>query len=202
MRRTKTEPDLCGSPGRRAWRLPSARQWAVALENFNNGHNYDAQGHQLTVSFNDKDAATASRILNGSAIGSTRTDQGFLRHILDPGYGAFRRIPRRPRFPRTDGDEVFAEGGAHSSLGSQYATYNPVISIKDNIVLNASEDVKLKPFEPDITNVNGVWTVTEKGAAAGITLDDVIGKSGRMATASTGQEQDRYVLDAFSRKIM
>lgn len=60
--------------------------------------------------------------------------------------------------------------------------------------------MKLKPFEPDITNVNGVWAVTEKGAAAGITLDDVIGKSGRMATASTGQEQNRYILDAFFGK--
>lgn len=167
--------------------------------NFNNGHNYDAQGHQLTVSFNDKDTATASSILNGSAIGSTRIDQGFLRHILDPGYGALSNTSDLG-FLEQMVTKFSAEGATHSSLGSQYATYTPVISIKDNIVLSASEDVKLKPFEPDITNVNGVWAVTEKGAAAGITLDDVIGKSGRMATASTGQEQNRYVLDAFFKK--
>ena len=90
-----------------------------------------------------------------------------------------------------------SEGSAQSSLDSRFATYTPVISIKDNIVLSASEDVKLKPFEPDITNVNGVWTVTEKGAAAGITLDQVIGKSQRSDAASTGLEQNRYILDAF-----
>lgn len=29
-------------------------------------------------------------------------------------------------------------------------------------VFHASEDVRLAPFEPHVTNVNGVWTVTEK----------------------------------------
>ncbi|WP_312481234.1 hypothetical protein [Stutzerimonas nitrititolerans] len=164
--------------------------------NFNNGHNYDAQGHQLTVSFNDKDAATASRILNGPAIGSTRIDQGFLRHILDPGYGALSNTSDLG-FLEQMVTKFSSEGTTQPSLGNQFATYTPVASIKDNVVLNASEDVKLKPFEPDISNVNGAWTVTAKGAAAGITLDDVIGKSGRMATASTGQEQNRYILDAF-----
>jgi len=168
--------------------------------NFNNGHNYDAQGHQLTVSFNDKDTATASRILNGSAIGSTRIDQGFLRHILDPGYGALSNTSDLG-FLEQMVTKFSSEGATQTSLGSRFATYTPIASIKDNVVLNASEDVKLKPFEPDITNVNGVWTVTEKGAEAGITLADVIGKaSGRMATASTGQEQNRYVLDAFFKK--
>lgn len=39
--------------------------------------------------------------------------------------------------------------------------------------------------------------MTEKGAAAGITLDQVIGKSQRSDAASTGLEQNRYILDAF-----
>ena len=164
--------------------------------NFNNGTHYDVQGRQLTVSFNEQDAATAERILNGTAISSTRLDQGFLRHILDPGYGALSNTSDLG-FLEQMVTKFSSEGSAQSSLDSRFATYTPVISIKDNIVLSASEDVKLKPFEPDITNVNGVWTVTEKGAAAGITLDQVIGKSQRSDAASTGLEQNRYILDAF-----
>ncbi|MHB0764896.1 hypothetical protein ACYCFC_11065 [Stutzerimonas sp. NM35] len=166
--------------------------------NFNNGHNYDAQGHQLTVSFNDKDTATASRILNGSAIGSTRVDWGFLRHILDPGYGALSNTSDLG-FLEQMVTKFSAEGAAQTSLGSQYTTYTPVTNIKDNIVLNASEDVKLKPFEPDITNVNGVWAVTEKGAAAGITLESLF-TSQRSTATNIGQEQNRYILDAFFSK--
>lgn len=167
--------------------------------NFNNGTNYDVEGHQLTVSFNGKDAATASRILGGTAIDSTRLDQGFVRHILDPGYGALSNTSDLG-FLEQMVTKFSSEGATQSSLGGQFATYTPIASIKDDIVLSASEDVKLKPFEPDITNVNGVWIVTEKGTAAGIPLDDVIGKSGRLATASTGQEQNRYILDAFLGK--
>lgn len=123
--------------------------------NFNNGTHYDVQGRQLTVSFNEQDAATAERILNGTAISSTRLDQGFLRHILDPGYGALSNTSDLG-FLEQMVTKFSSEGSAQSSLDSRFATYTPVISIKDNIVLSASEDVKLKPFEPDITNVNGV----------------------------------------------
>lgn len=55
---------------------------------FNSGGHFDLQGRQLSVDFNPKDAATAARLLNGSAMTSTRFDQGFLRYILDPGFGA------------------------------------------------------------------------------------------------------------------
>ncbi|MGQ5490734.1 hypothetical protein ACUH78_17970 [Thauera sp. ZXT1-4] len=166
--------------------------------NFNNGTHYDVRGRQLTVSFNDKDAATASRILNGGAIHSTRLDQGFLRHILDPGFGALSNTSDL-EFLEQMVNRFSGEGAAHS-LDARFATYTPVTRIQDNIVLHASEDVRLKPFEPDITNVNGVWTVTEKGRAAGITLDEVIGTSGRGTGTAIGQEQNRYILDAFFGK--
>lgn len=58
-----------------------------SMSSFNGGNSFDLEGHQLTVSFNEKDAATAARILNGDAINSTKLDQGFLRYTLDPGYG-------------------------------------------------------------------------------------------------------------------
>lgn len=163
--------------------------------NFNNGTNYDIEGHQLTVSFSDKDAATASRILSGSAINSTRLDQGFVHYILNPGYGALSNTSSLG-FLEQMVTKLSSEGATQSSIGRQFATYAPVTSIKDNIVLSASMNVKLKPFQPDITNVNGVWTITEKGMAAGITLDEVIGTSQRPISALIGQEQNRYILDA------
>lgn len=164
--------------------------------NFNNGTNYDVQGRQLTVNFKEQDSETAARILNGSAISSTRIDQGFLNHILDPGYGALTNTSDLG-FLEQMVTKFSNEGTSQSSLDSRFTTYTPVTSIKDNIVLSASESVKLKPFEPDITNVNGVWTVTDKGAAAGITLDQVTGTSQRSNSSIAGLEQNRYILDAF-----
>lgn len=80
---------------------------------------------------------------------------------------------KRTRLNQQGGKQGIAWTGAASARcyyrpynSNQFATYTPVANIKDNIVLNASKDVKLKPFQPDITNINGVWTVTEKGAAA------------------------------------
>ncbi|QKJ68308.1 hypothetical protein HQN60_15895 (plasmid) [Deefgea piscis] len=58
------------------------------LYNFNNGHNMDTNGNVLSVNFSEKDSKTASRIINGEAINTTRIDHGFLKFILDPGYGA------------------------------------------------------------------------------------------------------------------
>lgn len=164
--------------------------------NFNNGTNYDVQGRQLTVNFNEQDSATAARILNGSAISSTRIDQGFLNHILDPGYGALTNTSDLG-FLEQMVTKFSNEGSSQSSLDSRFANYTPVASIKDKIVLSASESMKLKPFEPDIANVNGVWTVTDKGAAAGITLDQVTGTSQRSNASIAGLEQNRYILDAF-----
>ncbi|KID12173.1 hypothetical protein P279_30015, partial [Rhodobacteraceae bacterium PD-2] len=50
---------------------------------------YDAERYRVTFDFKPEDAAIASRVLNGSAINSTRIDQGFLRYILHPDHGAF-----------------------------------------------------------------------------------------------------------------
>lgn len=60
-------------------------------------------------------------------------------------------------------------------LGQRFTKFTPIANIKDNIVLSTSADVGFTPFEPDITKVNGVWTITRKGAVAGIVLDQLIG---------------------------
>jgi hypothetical protein len=47
---------------------------------------FDRDGHEVTYIFNDKSAATASRILTGDSIQSTSIDKGFLRFTLDINY--------------------------------------------------------------------------------------------------------------------
>lgn len=167
---------------------------------FNSGHHFDTEGHQLSVSFNEKDAATASRILNGSAINSTQLDQGFLRHMLDPGYGALSHTTDF-EFLEHMVSKFSSEGESQPPLDSRFSTYNPVNRIADNIVITASPDVKIEPFKPEIENINGVWNVTEKGAAAGITLDQLTGEPTKSPSLDNFRlEQNRYILDVMFGK--
>ncbi|GAA0565078.1 hypothetical protein ACFQH5_01815 [Halomonas salifodinae] len=182
---------------RLAWDLGLYRQRndGKAIANFNDGRSYDLEGRVRTVSFTDKDTATAERILQSDALNSTQLDQGFLSYILDPGYG----------FTHGSDFEFLEQMVTRfSSRGSEAATLDPKFStyvrIENNYILHTADEITLQPFEPDITNVNGVWSVTEKGAAAGITLDQVIGNTQRSLATSAGQEQNQYILDAFFGK--
>lgn len=168
---------------------------------FNNGHSYDAEGRQLTVSFNEKDTATASRILNGSARYTTEIDHGFLRHLLDPGFGALTNISNL-EFLEQVVNKFSAENiEQESSLSDKFGTYKPMVGlIGDNVVFTANENVRLKPSEPDIVKVNGMYTLTEKGRAAGITMDEVHGRTSKVSSASIRQEMNQYILDAFFNK--
>lgn len=94
------------------------------LGSFNSGYHYTSDGWQETVSFIDRDAAIASRLLNGAAINSTRFDQVFLRRILDPGFGAFGN---RGNFPLIEHlvNYFSAEAGSVAPPGDQFATHVP-----------------------------------------------------------------------------
>lgn len=54
----------------------------------NTGRSYDGEGHKFYLSFTDKDAASAKRILESDALKTTRLDHGFVRFITDKDYGA------------------------------------------------------------------------------------------------------------------
>ncbi|WP_248749264.1 hypothetical protein [Pseudomonas sp. MWU15-20650] len=137
--------------------------------NFNNGHHYDAEGRQLTVNFNDRDAATASRLLSSAAINSTLVDRGFLYHILDPGFGALSNTSNL-EFLEQMVTKFSNEAATQTPLDSQFDTYVPVINLSDNIVMTRSPDIKIHRDDPLVINNNGVWSITEKGKAAGYTL--------------------------------
>lgn len=141
-----------------------------------NGGSYNHQGWQVTVSFTEKDAAAASRVLNGAAINSTRFDQGFLRHILNPTY-ALGKV----------GDFGFmehlvtrfsAEADAAVPMGTQFANYVPK-KMGEGYVMTTSTTVRIEIHEPDFVTENGVRCLTEKGRALGLTLDEDSGEAVR-----------------------
>jgi hypothetical protein len=163
----------------------------------------------ITVNFKEKDAAIASRILNGTAINSTRLDQGFLRHFLDPGQGALIHHGGMA-FLEQMVIKFSNEAATQPSLGNEFAQYTS-IDINDNIVITVHKDKKLPPFEPLVINDNGVWSVTEKGRAAGYSLDPQTGRarwadptavvqqpSGSIADTPAGQRPNSFILEALS----
>ncbi|RFD30776.1 hypothetical protein CER19_07705 [Pseudomonas sp. GL93] len=157
----------------------------------NNG--YNQEGRRVTFNFKEHDVTTVSRILNGSAIDSTRLEQGFLRHVLNPDFGALSNM----------GSIAFLEqmvlkfssaGATQASLGREFATYAP-ISINDNMVVTVAEEVTLTFEEPVLINTDGIWTITEKGKAAGYTMDLTTGKPHRAVAPSVDDREPRSIIE-------
>ena len=141
-----------------------------------NGGSYNHQGWQVTVSFTEKDAAAASRVLNGAAINSTRFDQGFLRHILNPTYA----LGKLGDFDFMEHllTKFSAEADTAVPLGSQFSKHVPK-KIGEGYVMTTSTTVRIEIPEPDFVTENGVRRLTEKGRALGLTLDEDSGEAVR-----------------------
>jgi len=142
-------------------------------ENFNSGANFDDQGHQLTISFNAEDTATAERILNGNSINNTRLDKCFLKHILDPGYSAMSINNVNLKFLEKMVVKFSNEDVSQPILESDFTIHtekNP----RESKVLHASSDVILSRPETEIMRINNTWIITEKGQASGITMEDLL----------------------------
>nr|GFD24467.1 hypothetical protein [Tanacetum cinerariifolium] len=52
------------------------------------GMNFDLDGHEVTYFFTEKNAATATRILQSDGFQTTQLDKAFLQHALDARYSA------------------------------------------------------------------------------------------------------------------
>lgn len=135
---------------------------------------YDGEGYQVTFDFKPEDAAIASSVLNGTAIKSTRFDQGFLQYILHPAQGAFSNIGGVP-FLEKMVKKFSSEGADQPPLGSEFSTLKK-IKIEDHIVQTTNKNIRLPPFKPVVEKLNGVWTVTEHGKAEGYTMDKITGR--------------------------
>jgi hypothetical protein len=164
------------------------REFGSVTGNTNSVGTYDASGHAITYSFTDQDAVAAQNILGGDAINSTRLDPGFLKFELDPGYMAnhaanFDFLEQMVNH--------FSGAGANTqqSLDSKFSTFVP--NGESNFVTNVSSEVVFQAPQPDTTNTDGVWAITEKGAQDGFAMQNGV----PVQTKSSGQvvesEQDK-----------
>ncbi|MBC3303096.1 hypothetical protein H0Z09_18385 [Pseudomonas sp. SWRI18] len=153
----------------------------------NNG--YDTDGYRVTLDFKPEDAATASSILNGSAINSTRIDQGFLRYILSPDHGSFINIGGIPFLERMV-KKFSSEGADQPPLGSEFTTFKRA-RVEDHVVSTTHKDIRLPPSKAVTQVVNGVWSLTEYGKAEGYRLDKATRQVYKPAEPPTDQAQQR-----------
>ena len=164
----------------------------------NNG--YNLEGYRVTFNFKKEDAATASRILNGTAINSTRLDQGYLRHTLNPDYGALSNIGGLP-FLEKMVNKFSSEGVKHASLGDEFSAYK-AISINDNIVVTTNKDIRVPPATPMNQHINGVWSLTELGKATGYKVDTATGRLHKPTDTAGDQVQKGGTFDVPTGKAL
>lgn len=147
-----------------------------AIYNFNNGNNFDFEGHLRTVSFNEKDTATAARIFNGNAISSTRLDQGFLRYTLDPGNGA---LSNTSDFEFMEQIVIkFSDAGTEQiSLPSKFSSFSGRSPSESSVFTLSKEVLDPNPastFKPQIINDNGKWIVLDPEALGGNSIESAV----------------------------
>lgn len=156
--------------------LASYRQFqnGTMLHNLNCGHNYDNEGHRLSYSFFDKDAATAERILKGEAIKGSALDQDFIRYMMDPGFGAHHLFDFDflekviTRFSSTGDPDV--------KLSSQFQTYESkpgYIEHKSKEILNPTVLERMAKKQQASSAENGTTPSAESGAKTTDTVKDV-----------------------------
>lgn len=138
-----------------------------------NTGSYDSDGYKVTFDFTPEDSAIASRILNGSAINSTRIDPGFVRYILDPGFGALLHAGGIPFLERMV-NKFSDEGADQPPLGSEFSSLDWG-KVGDQVIRTVHKDIRL-PASTALTEVvNGVRTLTKQAKDAGYSLDETTG---------------------------
>lgn len=135
----------------------------------NRGHHFDREGHMVSVSFTDKDAATAKRILEGEGIKTTHLDQKFLRHQLDKDYGAMSHSDFD--FLEQMINKFSAKGEAIPPLGAKFGR---LMFVNNDYVKHLSKEVY-------VPGANG--RPVRKGSAAAIANDanTALGKNKKKA---------------------
>ncbi|MDO5103825.1 MAG: hypothetical protein Q4D91_13190 [Lautropia sp.] len=158
-----------------AWALGNYRELddGKRLISFNDGGMYDGEGRPLTVAFTPEDAALASRIKDSAALGTTTLDQGFVRHLLDPGKSALG-FGVDFSFLENIVQRFSASAGQTEPLNQVVGPYR-VREVSERAVITAHEEGRLPPDEePLFMNVNDRWVITERGKAAGLTIAQVM----------------------------
>lgn len=178
--------------------LGDYRHYSDGRQNGGGNTGYDAEGYRVTFDYKPEGVALAASILNGSAINSTRIDQGFLRYILNPDHGAFANVGGIPFLERMV-KKFSDEGADQPPLGSEFAKYEKV-RYEDHIVQTTHKNIRLPPSKALFGNDNGVWTLTELGKAEGYVLDMVTGEP-RKSIARADDQPQRSTPDDIIRKL-
>ncbi|MDO4683168.1 MAG: hypothetical protein Q4B17_10335 [Lautropia sp.] len=168
--------------------------------NFNSGGMYDAQWRPQTVAFTAAEAQVVNRILDGKAIGTTRLDQGFLRFQLDPGYSALGRHVDfsflEKVVQRFSASPASPETPDHALAPYRVKEWHEVAAI------HSHEEGRLPmPEEPHLIRIKDQWVITERGKAAGYTMDDIMGK-GHQAPHSRHQRALMAMKEGFPIKAL
>lgn len=104
------------------------------------GKTLDREGHRVSFSFTDKDAAIAKRVLASDAMKTTQLDHGFIRKAMDKDYGAKR--DHNFEFMEKVVNKFSAKGD-DSPLGVMFAKHS---NIEKNYIQHTSkEKYKFKP---------------------------------------------------------
>lgn len=149
---------------------------------------YDGEGYQVTFELKPEGAAIASRILEGSAIGSTRIDQGFLRYILSPDQRAFQHVGGIPFLERMV-NKFSSEGADQPPLGSEFATFK-IAKFEDHVVQTTNKNIRLPPSQSLTVKTDEGWSLTELGKSEGYTLDKATGLLSKLVAPA----EDKSVL--------
>ncbi|WP_419736775.1 hypothetical protein [Pseudomonas sp. COR18] len=149
-------------------------QNGTMLHNLNCAENYDSEGHRLSYSFIEKDAATADRILKGDALKGSALDQDFIRYTTDPDHGAYHLCDFDflekviTRFSSTGDPDV--------KLPPQFQTYERkqgYIEHKSKEILNTTVLERMAKKQQAATAENSTTPSAEPGATTTETLKDV-----------------------------
>ncbi|PPY00286.1 hypothetical protein [Cronobacter sakazakii] len=165
--------------------LGTYRMFNGVMANVNDGTMFDMEGHQQTFIFTEADTATATRIKSSKGFSGSVLDTGFLNYELDAGYS----FSHKANF---DFLEAVVNG---QNLGAKFATYEG--KGQKNYIIETASEVTLKTEEPDWRNVNGVFTVTEKGLKNGFSLVDGKLLHDPQSFLTTSFPENKTLLDAF-----
>ncbi|XUO86861.1 hypothetical protein RVM26_14800 [Halomonas sp. KM072] len=111
-----------------------------------NGNSYDLQGRKQTVSFTEKDAATAERILSGKTLSSTSIDQGFIRWRLDPGQGF--NLSSDLDYMEHMINKFSSTVNEEENFVAKFTSYSPR---ENNYVMHTADEISLRrPITPEL----------------------------------------------------
>lgn len=159
-----------------------------------NTGSYDSDGYKVTYDFKPEGGEVASRILNSSAMSSTRIDQGFLRYVLDPGHGTFMNVGGIPFLERMV-NKFSSEGADQPPLGSEFSTFQHAV-IDEHVIRTTHKDIRLAPSMALRVITNGVWSLTELGKAEGYMLEPSSGRLIKPAAPSDDQAPQSFARKA------